>query len=69
MPEWLIVEIKEYLLMNETSSSIVMGNVKYYIYIYLYVYIYMKYQNYNQTINIQHNKIINSRKSTYKIQH
>ena len=65
MPEWLIVEIKEYLLMNETSSSIVMGNVKYYI----YIYIYMKYQNYNQTINIQHNKIINSRKSTYKIQH
>ena len=28
-------------------------------YIYIYIYIYMKYQNYNQTINIQQNKIIN----------
>ena len=27
--EWLIVAIKEYLFMNETSSSIVMGTVKY----------------------------------------
>ena len=26
---------------------------------YIYIYIYMKYQNYNQTINIQQNKIIN----------
>ena len=31
-----------------------------YIYIcFFYIYIYMKYQNYNQTINIQQNKIIN----------
>ena len=29
----------------------------------------MEYQNYNQTVNIQQNKIINYRKSTFKIQH
>ena len=28
MPEWFIVAIKEYLFMNETSSSIVMGKQK-----------------------------------------
>ena len=29
VPEWLIVAIKEYLFINETSSSIVMGTVRY----------------------------------------
>ena len=29
VPEWLIVAIKEYLFMNEISSSIVMGTVRY----------------------------------------
>ena len=40
----------------------VCGYIYIHIYIYIYIYIY-------QTINIKKNKIIEKRKSTFKIQH